>query len=108
MTFINALGTSILVVNSLQHAIALLDKRGFIYADRPRFVVGGELIGYDRLLGMARYGERVRMLRKMIHPVVGTRSAVETQWTDAIEAETARLLRYLAETPEGFLQHIRT
>lgn len=106
--FLNVLGTHLLIINSLECANALLDKKGSIYADRPRFVVGGELIGWDRLLGMSRYGDRVRSQRKMIHPVVGTKSAVETQWSGIIERETRKLLNDLVTQPEDFLQLIRT
>ena len=37
--YFNALGRSIIVLNSAQAAIDLLDKRSSIYSDRPRFVM---------------------------------------------------------------------
>jgi hypothetical protein len=37
--FFKALGRSIVVLNSVQAAVDLLDKRSAIYSDRPRFVM---------------------------------------------------------------------
>ncbi len=41
--YLNAVGQSIIVLNSAKAVFALLDQRGGIYSDRPRLVMGGEL-----------------------------------------------------------------
>jgi hypothetical protein len=41
--YFHALGQSIVVLNSAQAAVDLLDKRGAIYSDRPRFVMFVEM-----------------------------------------------------------------
>lgn len=45
LTFIRVPGSTILVVNSYEAASDLLDKRGSLYADRPRMAMLGELVG---------------------------------------------------------------
>lgn len=45
LTFIRVPGSNILVINSYEAASDLLDKRGTSYADRPRMVMMGELVG---------------------------------------------------------------
>ena len=42
MMYLNALGQSILVINSLKTAYQLLDRRANIYSGRPRFIVAHE------------------------------------------------------------------
>jgi hypothetical protein len=43
------MGKKILVLNSLEAAQDLLDKKGAIYSDRPRFVVIAEMCVYSIL-----------------------------------------------------------
>lgn len=45
LTFVRVPGSNILVINSYEAATDLLDKRGTRYADRPRMVMMGEMIG---------------------------------------------------------------
>lgn len=49
MTFLTAMGRSVLVINSPEVATDLLDKKGQIYSDRPRSDKG-ELKGVAILL----------------------------------------------------------
>ncbi|KIO29638.1 hypothetical protein M407DRAFT_70181 [Tulasnella calospora MUT 4182] len=44
-TFLRLPGSNLLIINSYDVAYELLDKRGTLYADRPRMVMMGELIG---------------------------------------------------------------
>lgn len=39
MIYVNLLGQPIIVLNSVESAVDLLDKRGAIYSDRPPFVL---------------------------------------------------------------------
>lgn len=45
LTWLAIPGQNFLILNSMEAARELLDKRGFIYADRPRWVMAGELMG---------------------------------------------------------------
>lgn len=45
LTFLTVPGQHVLVISSLEAAKELLEKRGSIYMDRPRFVMVGELVG---------------------------------------------------------------
>ncbi|KAG8956971.1 hypothetical protein FRC00_004648 [Tulasnella sp. 408] len=47
MTFVKVPGSNILIINSYEAATDLLDKRGTLYADRPRMVMMGEMIGQN-------------------------------------------------------------
>lgn len=45
LTFLSAFGRTLLIVNSFEAAVDLLDKRGHLYSDRPRMVMAGEMMG---------------------------------------------------------------
>lgn len=59
----SVLGQPVVVLNSVQSAIDLLDKRGANYCDRPRFVLF-EVMGWGMTLTFLRWGPHFRMHRK--------------------------------------------
>lgn len=46
---LDVLGTKILILNSEKTITDLLEHRGHIYSDRPKFTVLGELMGLERV-----------------------------------------------------------
>ncbi|KAA1465972.1 cytochrome P450 [Dentipellis sp. KUC8613] len=99
-------GSHVLVVNSLQAARDLLEKKGNIYADRMVLAMGGETVGWKDALGMAQYGERTLRYRRLLHHVMGTRAAV-SQWHPLINRETARMLQHILKDPDRTMDHVR-
>lgn len=61
----NVLGRSIIVLNSIEVAHDLLDKRGSNYADRPRFVLF-EVMGWGITLTFLRWSPRFQLHRKLL------------------------------------------
>lgn len=59
------MGTHILVLNTLESSLELLDKRSAKYSSRPWFVMANELAGWGWLPGMMRYGKAWRERRKL-------------------------------------------
>jgi hypothetical protein len=43
ITYLHAFGQGLVFLNTPEAALALLDKRGAIYSDKPRLVMAGEL-----------------------------------------------------------------
>lgn len=43
VVYLHVLGIGLVFINSPEVANELLDKRGFIYSDKPSFVMAGEL-----------------------------------------------------------------
>ncbi|THH07559.1 hypothetical protein EW145_g3297 [Phellinidium pouzarii] len=102
---ITTMGQPIIILNSAQVALDILETRGNIYSDRPRAVMAGELVGWNRGLGYAQYGERFKDFRKMFHQTMGPRSLPDLRPLQ--EKENARLLLRLLEKPEAFIEHAR-
>ncbi|KAF8510041.1 cytochrome P450 [Gautieria morchelliformis] len=105
MIYLSIFNRSIVVLNSAQAAIELLDKRSSIYSDRPRMVMAGELTGWGRSLVLSPYSERFRQTRRLFRNVLGPLPA-QLFW-NLEEKECGRFLGRLLDTPDQFLSHIR-
>ena len=57
MMYLNAFGQSIIVLNNLKVAFELLDKRAHIYSDRPRCIVGFNILCGSLFMGFMTYGD---------------------------------------------------
>ena len=55
--YLNALGQPIIVLHSLKAAFELLDRRANTYSDRPRFIVGNEILCGGLFTATMRYGD---------------------------------------------------
>ncbi|KAG6915684.1 hypothetical protein DXG01_010412 [Tephrocybe rancida] len=62
--YLEVLGQPIVVLNSAEAAVDLLDRRSANYSDRPRFVIM-ELMGWTRSLVFTGYGRRFQKHRRM-------------------------------------------
>ena len=57
MVYLNALGQPVVVFNSLKHAAELLDRRANIYSDRPRLIMGNEILSGGLFSSFLPYGD---------------------------------------------------
>ncbi|KAK0204608.1 cytochrome P450, partial [Desarmillaria ectypa] len=99
-------GQRLVIINSANMAMDMLDKKGFIYSDRPIVEMGGELVGWKNILGLIPYGARFRTYRRQIHKHFGKQAAME-QFLSIEEQETHRLLKRISAKPEDLQKHIR-
>ena len=97
-------GREVVHLNSGEAALELLGGRSSIYSDRPRQVMGGELVGRSRSVVFQPYGPRLRTSRRLLIDFVGARAA-RAYWP-AQEHAAARLVVSLARSPEKFVAHI--
>ncbi|KAI8628042.1 cytochrome P450 oxidoreductase OrdA-like protein [Xylariaceae sp. FL1651] len=104
---VTALGTTIIILHSQELALALLEKRSSIYSSRTRLVFGGEMVGWGNTLPLQQYGKRFRAMRKAIHTMIGTQSAISAYFP-LQETEVHRFLFRVLKHPDGLLAHIRT
>ncbi|EGN94698.1 hypothetical protein SERLA73DRAFT_187752 [Serpula lacrymans var. lacrymans S7.3] len=103
--YMQVFGQGVLVLNSVQAAHDLLETRGSIYSDRPRFVALGELMGWESVVTQMPYGDRFRRHRRLIQDHF-SRSMVES-FRPIQTQEVHNLLNGLLENPELFSTHIR-
>ncbi|KAH6917900.1 cytochrome P450 98A3 [Coprinopsis sp. MPI-PUGE-AT-0042] len=104
MTYLEAMGQPMLIVNSLSRALDLLDKRAVNYSDRA-WVPTMEMMKLRWVFAFMQYGNDWRNHRRAFHRyfnhnVVHNYHAIQEQ--AAVE-----FLRSLAAAPKDFLHHTR-
>jgi cytochrome P450 len=98
------LGRSIIVLNSVQAARDLMDKRGVNYADRPRFVLF-EVMGWGVTLTFLRWSPRFKLHRKLLQQSF-TQTACKTYRPIQIE-EARRAARAIFKSPQNWEMLLR-
>ncbi|KAI0823101.1 cytochrome P450 [Trametes gibbosa] len=105
VVYLNVLGRGILFLNTLDAANDLLEKRGAVYADKPRMVMCSELCGCENIIAFARYGDGFRRQRRLLQSALGV--GIIPKYRPLLTAETHAFLQRLIEAPEGYMNHIR-
>ncbi|KAJ7648232.1 cytochrome P450 [Mycena polygramma] len=100
---LNVAGTSIIVINSVEAANDLLDKRSAIY--RPRFPMANELCGWEFVLGFMKYGGHWRKYRQLFHKAFD--AAAAKAYHPMERAACYELLRRLLRRPDNIMEHLR-
>ncbi|KAG1869565.1 cytochrome P450 [Suillus subluteus] len=106
ISHVEVLGQHIIVLNSVENAVNMLDKKGTVYSDRPVLPMGGELVGWKSALALFPYGDRLHQSRKNIHQVIGNRTAL-CVYHPIEEIETRRFLKRVFSNPEQLQAHVR-
>ncbi|KAI0753652.1 cytochrome P450 [Fomes fomentarius] len=96
------LGQPMVIINSYKHAYALLEKRSAVYSDRPHMIMAGDIVGWDQILVLQRYGHQFRDYRRLMARVLGSRKSVE-EFMPVIEEQTSLLLLRLLKEPTSDL-----
>ncbi|KAJ8590892.1 cytochrome P450 [Rhizopogon salebrosus TDB-379] len=106
ISHVEVLGQHMIVLNSSKTAIEMLDKKSFVYSDRPVLPMGGELVGWKNALVLLPYGDRLREYRKNFHRVIGSRAALSI-YHPTLEIETHRFLKRVLAKPDQLQSHVR-
>ena len=106
VTYINALGQEMIILNSSKAAVEILDKRSANYSDRPVIMMCGEIVGWNRSLALTQYGPRFREFRKYMSRLIGTRASTE-RFAPLLERETAKLVARVMADPDSLVHQIR-
>ncbi|KAJ7147791.1 cytochrome P450 [Mycena crocata] len=103
---LDAAGTSIIVLSSMEAVRELFDKRSSLYSDRPRLTMLNELMGWgDFGIGLMRYGDRWRSRRKIFNE--GMNAVAAKQFHPQERVATHQLLRRMLDEPGDVMEHFR-
>ncbi|KAI8992762.1 cytochrome P450 [Trametes punicea] len=103
--YIQLFRTPTIVLNSIEAARELLDKRSSKYSDRPRMVLFAEMAGQDSALPAVLYGERLRRYRRWLYDGIGNKNRLRS-YRDIQHREVRILVRNLSNSPARFYDHI--
>ncbi|EIW56874.1 cytochrome P450 [Trametes versicolor FP-101664 SS1] len=94
-----------IVLNTIEAARDLLDKRSAKYSDRPSMVLHSDMIGQEAALVSMPYGDRFRRHRKWMYDGVGNKDKLRS-YEDLQREGVNNLLRNLLHDPHEFLDHV--
>ncbi|KAJ7292764.1 cytochrome P450 [Mycena rebaudengoi] len=103
----HVLGSSIIVLNEVKHATAMLDNRSRIYSNRPTLIMGGELVGWDKGPALIQFGKRWLDYRRLMAQFLGTRSRVDAAYGPILEKCNQEFLRSVLRNPTAWKEHSR-
>ncbi|KAF8745336.1 cytochrome P450, partial [Rhizoctonia solani] len=100
-------GKTLVILNSVEDANELLNKRSSIYSDRAQtpMITSEKLLGWGNNTGMIRYGDRWRAQRRMTHENLH-KKASEKLWPTITRQARSSLVRLLDE-PSNFSKEVR-
>ncbi|KAK0211390.1 cytochrome P450 [Desarmillaria ectypa] len=102
--FLSSPGNKTIILNSLEAATELLEKRSANYSDRPGFNMMN-MTGWSFNFGFMRYSDRWRAHRRMFHQYFQPR-ALPAYYTVQTKAASI-LLQQLLKSPEECFHHVR-
>ncbi|KAJ6544703.1 cytochrome P450 [Mycena sp. CBHHK59/15] len=79
ITYFRLLTEDVFVLNTREVAFKSLEKRSATYADRPRQIMCGELMAWNRGIALCRAGQRHRTYRKLVNGTLSS-TASKSLW----------------------------
>ncbi|KAJ7803823.1 cytochrome P450 [Mycena olivaceomarginata] len=101
---LNAAGTSVVVLSSMEAVKELFERRSSLYSDRPHLPML-MLMGWDFGIGFMKYGDRWRAHRRILHEAFNIAAVKQFQPQEL--AATHRLLRRILQDPRDIMDHFR-
>ncbi|CCL98339.1 uncharacterized protein FIBRA_00333 [Fibroporia radiculosa] len=96
----------VVLVNTLQAAHDLMEKRSSLYSDRPRTVVFTELMGFEPTTSILPYGNQWRLHRKWFQTAFRTKTAQSRHRPLQLRA-VRHLLSALLDSPANFRNNVK-
>jgi len=106
IVYADAAGQPLIVLNDVDIAIEILDKKGATSSDRPVLHMAGELAGFKGWTVFQMYGQRLKESRKYMHRAIGTRESLE-KFDSLFNAEVRKYIKATLCDPDNVQQHIR-
>ncbi|KAH8100092.1 cytochrome P450 [Cristinia sonorae] len=104
LVYVKAFNRPMVITNSLNVAKDLMEKRGAIYCDRPRFVLLNEMLQLDCNVALIKYGNQFRKTRKWIQDSFS--SAAVMDYRTRQRRELLVMLMGILDRPTAISSHI--
>lgn len=121
------MGQTLVIINDVQLAFELLEKRSVKHSSRPRQIFAGEMygsvdvlplqascdahnsrnrVGWENSLALSQYNDRFRTHRKNMSRIIGSKTAA-AQYNTLQEAEVGHFLLHVLDDPQDLVNQIR-
>ena len=94
------------MLNDVDVANEILDKRGATNSDRPVLNMAGELAGFKEWTVLLGYGLRLKESRKYMHRAIGNRESLKN-FDGLFDAVVRTCLKATLRDPDNVHEHIR-
>ncbi|EIM84076.1 cytochrome P450 [Stereum hirsutum FP-91666 SS1] len=101
---LNMMGMTMVVLNDLNSSVDLLEKRGSVYSNRPRFPMMAEACGLGWAFPLTNNMEDWKICRRYFDPFF--RKAGMMRYRESQLSMARSLLTRLLDSPERFVHHI--
>ncbi|KAI0700497.1 cytochrome P450 [Cerioporus squamosus] len=105
IVYLNLAGQDVIVLNTLQAAADLLDRKASIYSSRPRFEVACNMLTEGMFFVFQEYGDRWRRMRRAAHE--GLHTGVVKDYYPIQTIEAAILLKAMVRASYDWDKHMR-
>ncbi|KAJ7718623.1 cytochrome P450 [Mycena metata] len=105
VVYVHVLGQGLVFLNSPEATTDLLERKGHIYADKPAFVMAGELCGCDNMVAFTRYGDASKRQRRLINQAFGVH--VIPSYHPLMQTEARSLIKRLVADPTNYMADTR-
>ena len=95
-----------IVLNDVDVANEILDKKGATCSDRPVLHMAGELSGFKEFTVFQMYGQRLKESRKCMHRAIGNRESLK-KFDSLFDAEVRKYMKATLRDPDNVQQHVR-
>ncbi|KAG9006557.1 hypothetical protein FRB90_009884 [Tulasnella sp. 427] len=95
LTWLTIPGRNFLVINSVEAAKDLLEKQGSNYINRPRFIMMGELVGFQEITPLNQYDSLWRAQRTLLkHALSG--EVIQSDYATVLERTARKFVHCLS------------
>ncbi|KAF8815156.1 cytochrome P450 [Phlegmacium glaucopus] len=102
---LNAAGTDIIILDTYEATIDLIEKRSNNYSSRPTLSMVRELMGFEFSFAFKDYGDVWRTQRRLMHQEFNSKASLRF-YPYQLEA-TRKMLRRLLDDPDDFFGNVR-
>ncbi|KLO15260.1 CyP450 monooxygenase [Schizopora paradoxa] len=105
LIFIEAVGMPILIINSYETAVELVNKRSSIYSSRPHITMPCDLEKWGWKTSLVPYGDELRRQRYYLHRFF--QSPKVLNYIEIQMKETHTMLKRVLEDPDDYGKYVR-
>ncbi|KAF9050355.1 cytochrome P450 [Panaeolus papilionaceus] len=103
--YLEVMGSPMVILNTYQACVDILEKRSDIYSDRPMGIMASQLMGWKNAVTLSPYGDKWRKFRRMCAQTM-RKEAVKV-FFPIQEREVSRFLGTILEEPTKFMENFR-